>query len=53
MEELIMALKEQTAAINALVQSNAQLIMVLAEGAMDEGGEDRTVKVYMDGSPCR
>lgn len=49
MEELILALKEQTAAINALVQSNAQLIMVLA-GDMDEGGDDRAAVTYMDGS---
>jgi len=46
MEELILALKEQTAAINALVQSNAQLIMVLADSAED----DAPPTTYMDGS---
>ena len=50
MEELILALREQTAAINALVQSNAELIMALTECGMDEGGEDRTATTYMDGS---
>ena len=49
MEELIQALKEQTAAINALVESNAQLIMVLAEGV----DEDIPATTYMDGTPCR
>ena len=49
MDELIQALKEQTAAINALVESNARLMMALAEGA----GEDMPATTYMDGTPCR
>lgn len=49
MEELIAALREQTAAINALVESNARLMMILAEGAY----EDAPVTTYMDGTPCR
>ena len=49
MDELIQALKEQTAAINALVESNARLMMILAESE----GEDMPVTTYMDGTPCR
>ena len=49
MDELIQALKEQTAAINALVESNARLMIMLVEGE----GEDMPATTYMDGTPCR
>lgn len=48
MEELIAALREQTAAINALVESNARLMMMLAEG----DGEYMPATTYMDGTSC-
>jgi len=48
MERLIQAITAQTAAITALVESNARLMMILADGATDE---DVQVQTYMDGSP--
>ena len=47
LSQLITALNQQTAAINALVESNARLIMVIAEGATDE---ELPASTYLDGS---
>ena len=41
------AINNQTTAINALVESNQRLIMMMAEGMVDEDVQQTT---YMDGS---
>ena len=46
--ELIYQMNEQTKAINALVESNQRLIMMMAEGMVDEDVPQTT---YMDGTP--
>lgn len=49
MAELIEAIREQTAAINRLVNSNAALIQAMAESeGMDE--DDHHPGTYLDGS---
>jgi hypothetical protein len=45
--DLVTALTDQTKAIKALVESNQRLIMILADGAMDE---DMPAQTYMDGT---
>ena len=50
MDELIAALKEQTQAINALVESNSQLMMALADIMLD-GEEEQVQTHYLDGTP--
>lgn len=52
-QELVAALREQTAAINALAQSNRQVIALLADvvaGMVDEDVEMNT-SFYLDGEP--
>lgn len=49
MEELIDALREQTKAIGALVESNQRLMMILVEGMSDD--EEIESTHYLDGSP--
>lgn len=48
MDELIAALTAQTAAINALVESNQRLMMILADGVVDE--DEQPALTYLDGS---
>lgn len=49
LDELIQAIRQQTAAIQQLVESNAALIQAMAEAeGMDE--EDRGPTTYLDGS---
>jgi hypothetical protein len=45
---LIQALKEQTAAINRLVESNATLMALM----LDEPDDDELPRTMLDGSPC-
>lgn len=51
-QELLQALHEQTKAINALVQSNRELMdyLIGQEAEQDEGDEPTC---YMDGTPVR
>ena len=49
-EELINAIKDQTIAITALVQSNRELISCMA--GQDDGEEQEEPQTYMDGSPA-
>jgi hypothetical protein len=50
MDRLIDALTSQTSAINSLIESNARLMMILAEGTIDEEAQPTT---YLDGTPVR
>lgn len=49
MKELVEAIRQQTSAIQQLVESNAALIQAMAEAeGMDD--EDREPNTYLDGS---
>jgi len=52
--DLIKAISEQTKAINALVQSNRDLIDCMAgqDGGEDQEGQEER-QTYMDGTPVR
>ena len=50
MDELIAALKEQTQAIRALVESNTHLMSTLMDIMLD-GEEDQVQTHYLDGTP--
>ena len=54
MDELIKALKEQTASITELVDVMKALVVMLAEDMADEQDpQDILVpKTYLDGTPC-
>lgn len=47
--QILSQLQQQTAAINAMTQSNMQLIEALSQDEIDPDAEPTT---YMDGSPC-
>lgn len=49
MDELITAIMKQVEAITALVESNQRLMMILAEGMVDE--DEQPALTYLDGSP--
>ena len=53
MQELVKAIKNQTAAINKLAESNQQVISLLTEvvGSMIEDGEELPPLNYLDGTP--
>ena len=46
--DLVKAITEQTKAINALVESNQRLMMILSEGMTDE--DEQPALTYLDGS---
>ncbi len=52
MDDLISALTEQTKAINALVESNRELMDLLVGQEQGEQ-EDAEPGAYLDGSPAR
>lgn len=54
-QQLIVALQEQTQAINALAQSNRELVAVIADLLAEDVEQDPDAQpsTYMDGSPRR
>lgn len=47
--EMLGELRQQTKALNLLVETNVQLLEALGDEGM---AEDETPRTYLDGSPC-